>query len=83
MRVAILGALGFLGRNLAHSLAMQGHEVTGFVLHTPAVQPAGFLCLPISALTEGNISGTERFDVVINLAARRSTKSNPLTESKV
>jgi nucleoside-diphosphate-sugar epimerase len=83
MRVAILGALGFLGRNLAHNLAMQGHEVTGFVLHTPAVQPAGFRCRPISSLTERNISRSDRFDVVINLAARRSTKSNPLTESKV
>lgn len=83
MKVAILGALGFLGRNLAHSLAMQGHEVTGFLLHAPVVQPAGFLCLPISSLGESGISGADRFDVVINLAARRSTKSNPLTDSKV
>lgn len=83
MKVAILGALGFLGRNLAHSLAMQGHDVTGFVLHTPVVQPAGFLCRPISSLGERNTSSADRFDVVINLAARRSTKSNPLTDSKV
>jgi len=83
VKIAILGALGFLGRNLAHSLAMQGHEVTGFLLHAPVVQPAGFLCLPISSLGERGISGADRFDVVINLAARRSTKSNPLTDSKV
>ena len=83
MKVAILGALGFLGRNLAQSLAIQGHEVTGFILHAPVVQPAGFLCLPISSLSKRNVSGNDSFDVVINLAARRSTKSNPLTESKV
>jgi CDP-3, 6-dideoxy-D-glycero-L-glycero-4-hexulose-4-reductase len=83
MKVAILGALGFLGRNLAHSLVLQGHEVTGFVLHAPAVQPAGYLCLPISSLSDKSISSSDRYDVVINLAARRSTKSNPLTDSKV
>jgi nucleoside-diphosphate-sugar epimerase len=83
MKIAILGALGFLGRNLAHSLAILGHEVTGFVINAPAVQPAGFLCLPISSLRENRVSATERYDIVINLAARRSTKSNPLTDSKV
>jgi len=83
MKVAILGALGFLGRNLAHGLAVQGHDVTGFVLHAPVIQPAGFRCLPISSLGERNTPSVDRFDVVINLAARRSTKSNPLTDSKV
>lgn len=83
MRIAILGALGFLGRNLAQSLATQGHYVTGFVLHPPAIHPAGFACLPVSSLNEGKTFGRDNFDVVINLAARRSTKSNPLSESKV
>lgn len=83
MKIAILGALGFLGRNLTHSLTMQGHEITGFVLHTPVVQPSGFLCRSVSSLGERNASSADRFDVVINLAARRSTKSNPLTDSKV
>jgi nucleoside-diphosphate-sugar epimerase len=83
MKIAILGALGFLGRNLAQSLVIQGHEVTGFVLNAPAVQPNGFACVPITSLSERNISTSDRYDVVINLAARRSTKNNPLTDSKV
>ena len=83
MKIAILGALGFLGRNLAHSLAIQGHEVTGYVLHAPAIKPSGYSCVPISSLSEGKIAASRRYDVVINLAARRSTKSNPLTDSKV
>ena len=83
MKIAILGALGFLGRNLAQSLAIQGHEVTGFVLNAPTVQPNGFACVPITSLNERNSSTSDRYDVVINLAARRSTKSNPLTDSKV
>jgi nucleoside-diphosphate-sugar epimerase len=83
MKIAVLGALGFLGRNLSRSLGLQGHEVTGFALHTPVVQPTGFLCLPISSLGDKKSSDSDRFDVVINLAARRSTKSNPLTDSMV
>ena len=83
MKIAILGALGFLGRNLAQSLAIQGHAVTGFVLNAPTVQPNGFACVPITSLSERNFSTFDRYDVVINLAARRSTKSNPLTDSKV
>jgi nucleoside-diphosphate-sugar epimerase len=83
MKIAILGALGFLGRNLANSLAMQGHEVMGYVLHAPAVPPKGFSCASISSLPERNSSTSARYDVVINLAARRSTKNNPLTDSKV
>lgn len=83
MKIAILGALGFLGRNLANSLAMQGHEVTGYVLHAPAVPPKGFSCAPINSLPKRNLSTSARYDVVINLAARRSTKNNPLTDSKV
>jgi nucleoside-diphosphate-sugar epimerase len=83
LRIAILGALGFLGRELSHSLARQGHEVIGFVLHQPPVQPEGFLCRPISSLKGREISPDDDFDVVINLAARRSTKSNPLSEAMV
>jgi nucleoside-diphosphate-sugar epimerase len=83
MKIAILGALGFLGRNLAKNLAIQGYEVTGFVLQEPPIQPNGFTCVPITSLSETNSTSSGRYDVVINLAARRSTKNSPLTDSKV
>jgi len=83
LRIAILGALGFLGRELSQNLARQGHDVTGFVLHQPPVQPENFLCRPISLLIGREVSPQDDFDVVINLAARRSTKSNPLSEAMV
>lgn len=83
MRIAILGALGFLGRELSQSLAGQGHEVTGFVLHPPPIQPESFLCRTISSLKGRETSPEDNFDVVVNLAARRSTKSNPLSEAMV
>jgi hypothetical protein len=83
LKIAILGALGFLGKELSLSLTNQGHQVTGFVLNQPSVQPEGFICRPISSLKVWGTSPEDDFDVVINLAARRSTKSNPLSEAKV
>ncbi len=83
MRIAILGALGFLGTELSRTLVRLGHEVTGFVLHQPLVQPEGFNCRPISSLKGWEISPDDKFDVIINLAARRSTKSNPLSDTEV
>ena len=83
MRIAILGALGFLGRKLSQSLAQQGHEVIGFVLHRPPEQAEGILYRPVSSLRGRESSPEDYFDVVINLAARRSTKNNPLSEAVV
>lgn len=83
MKIAILGALGFLGKNLTQSLVSQGHHVTGFVLNPPTAQPTGFEYSPLSTLY--NVPLTERiaFDVVINLAARRSTRNTPLSDAEV
>lgn len=83
MRIAILGALGFLGRELSQNLASLGHEVTGFTLHQPTIQPENFLCRPVSSLKGREISSEDHFDIVVNVAARRSTKSNPLSNAMV
>ena len=83
MRIAILGALGFLGSELSQNLARLGHEVIGFTLHQPPVQPENFSCRPISSIKGREISAEDDFDIVINLAARRSTKSNPLSDVMV
>jgi nucleoside-diphosphate-sugar epimerase len=83
LRIAILGALGFLGRELSENLAGLGHEVTGFTLHEPSVQPENFFCRPVSSLRGREVFSEDHFDIVINVAARRSTKSNPLSDAMV
>jgi nucleoside-diphosphate-sugar epimerase len=83
LRIAILGALGFLGRELSQNLVRLGHEVTGFTLHQPLVQPEDFFCRPVSSLKGCEISSQDHFDIVVNVAARRSTKSNPLSDAMV
>jgi nucleoside-diphosphate-sugar epimerase len=83
MRIAILGAGGFLGQNLIPKLINQGHEVTGFVLRPEQFKEKDFECRSVVQLLESSITGGPSYDISINLAARRSTKNQPLTESEV
>lgn len=83
MKIAILGALGFLGKNLSQHLATQGHDVTGFVLDLPKVEVGGIKYVPVSQLLNSTYDGQDTFDVTINLAARRSTRGTPFSNEEV
>ena len=83
MKVAILGANGFLGKGLARKLVTQGHEVTGFVLEVPRKNTSGLSFVTIKELLSSKHNGIEGFDVAINLAARRSTTNTPYSEKDV
>ena len=82
MRISILGAAGFLGQNLAHRLVSEGHHVTGYVLN-PSNADLGFESKSILSFLNSAPTSTLHFDVTINLAARRSTRNQPLTEVEV
>jgi len=83
MRIAILGAGGFLGQHLCPLLIAQGHEITGYVLDPQQAKRTGYECQSITELLTHPISNTSTFDVTINLAARRSTRNQPFTEREV
>lgn len=83
MKIAILGARGFLGQNLCPFLIDQGHEITGYVLSPEQEKGAGFECKSVNELLSLPISRTSTYDVTINLAARRSTRNQPFTEKEV
>ena len=83
MKIAILGARGFLGQNLCPYLIAQGHEITGFVLSPEREIEAGFEYKSVIELLNLPISRTSRYDITINLAARRSTKNQRFTDSEV
>lgn len=83
MKIAILGARGFLGRNLGQSLITKNHEVTGYVLDPNLERNSGFECRSVAELLKSQITGESPYDVTINLAARRSTRIQPFTESQV
>lgn len=83
MNIAILGALGFLGKNLSNSLILQGHKVTAIVLEVPTDVPEGLNYLKIDTLLKMQSDDVPQFDILINLAARRSTTYKPLTVSEV
>jgi nucleoside-diphosphate-sugar epimerase len=83
MRIAVLGARGFLGRRLSEVLLSQGHDITGYVLDIESAKDANFECKSIVELFETSIAYVPPFDVTINLAARRSTSARPFTDAQV
>jgi nucleoside-diphosphate-sugar epimerase len=83
MKFAILGAHGFVGRNLAQNLISRGHEVTGYVLNPGLGASLGFRCKSVYELLNSRIGTEPAYDVTINLAARRATRVQPFTENEV
>ena len=83
MKIAILGVKGFLGKKLSRQLINQGVQVIGYVLGDPEIEDLGFECRDVTELLGGKSSKTDIFDVTINLAARRSTRANPITDERV
>lgn len=83
MKIAILGASGFVGRNLGRVLVSNGHEVTGYVLNPELGSSIGFERKSVYELLNSRINTEPGYDVTINLAARRATRVQPFTESQV
>ena len=83
MKIAILGARGFIGGNLGRLLISYGHEVTGYVLNPELGARIGFDCKSVYDLLNSRIGAEPGYDVTINLAARRATRAQPFTESQV
>jgi len=83
MKIAILGARGFLGQNLFPALLAQGHEVTGFFLNPKQEVVGGLENKSIRDLFVSSINEASTFDVIINLAARRSTRNQYFTDKEV
>jgi nucleoside-diphosphate-sugar epimerase len=83
MKIAILGAHGFLGRKLSGLLVAQGHEVVGYVLNPFPDSNSSFECKSVSELLASPLDSEPPYDVSINLAARRSTRNQQFTEDEV
>ena len=83
MKIAILGARGFIGGNLGRQLVSHGHEVTGYVLNPELGAGIGFECKSVYELLRSRIGTECGYDITINLAARRATRAQPFTESQV
>lgn len=83
LKIAILGSGGFLGRKLSTNLANFGHEVSGFVLNPQLNRALIFPEYSIYDLLGSSESNKSKFDVAINLAARRSTKASQYSQAEV
>ena len=83
MKIAILGAHGFLGQRLCPVLFAQGHEITGYVLNPKQEMTGKYEYKSVRELLDLPISNVLPYDITINLAARRSTRNQPFTDSEV
>lgn len=83
MKVAILGARGFLGTYLSRKLITEGIEVIGYILDSQKGIVSDFECRTITELKNSTNSNMESFDVAINLAARRSTQEVRYTDAEI
>lgn len=83
MKIAILGARGFVGRNLGRTLVSHGHDVTGYVLNPEMTTNTGFKCKSVYELLNTHDESESNYDITINLAARRKTSVQPFTENEV
>jgi nucleoside-diphosphate-sugar epimerase len=83
VKIAILGAGGFLGTNLSRSLVRAGHEVDGFVLNPSKYLETEVRYKSVTELISSLDSNIGEYDVTINLAAKRSTSANPISEISV
>lgn len=83
LRIAILGARGFFGTNLGRILTLQGHLVTGYTLNPESTFQNGFEHRSVKELLNSQSGAEPGFDVTINLATRRSTRTLQLSDSEV
>lgn len=83
MKIAILGARGFVGRSLVRLLISYGHEVTGYVLDSELGAENGFECKSVYKLLDSGIGADSGYDITINVAARRATRTRNFSDSQV
>ena len=83
MRIAILGGLGFVGKKLTTFLSSINHDVTVVVVDKPSNLQSDLKCFSLLEFYDPINQTAKSFDVVINLAAKRSTTSKPIPPAEL
>ena len=80
MKILIIGGNGFLGRRIVETLLNDGHEITAVVR---SFDYNGFLnCCYLSgeSLLQLALRQEILFDVIVNVAMKRSSRAIPVTD---
>lgn len=80
MKVLVIGGSGFLGQKLINRLSGQEIDLYAAVRSTLTVNSQGCNYISVDELTSGSLLGSLYFDVVINVAMKRSSRSFPISD---
>jgi nucleoside-diphosphate-sugar epimerase len=79
MRVLIIGGNGFLGRVVVNKLIATGHQVVVATTYPPTNGIRGCKYFSSSDLLKSPTEFLEKYEVIVNLAMKRSRKSAPVS----
>jgi nucleoside-diphosphate-sugar epimerase len=80
MKILVLGGSGFLGKKLIHRIGQQPIELFSAVRNVPHSTQRSCKYFLIEDLEKGSSSSPLTFDVIINVAMKRSSKRLPIAD---
>ena len=80
MKILVLGGSGFLGKKLIDNLSQQPIELYAAVRNTPSISNQNCTYILVDDLVKGSSLGPLVFDVIINVAMKRSSRHLPVTD---
>lgn len=81
MKILVLGGNGFVGHKLIMKLAKKEIYLSAAVRSIPANPNSACNYLLVDDLISGTLKNSQHFDVIINLAMKRSTKVFPVADA--
>lgn len=83
MKILVLGGSGFLGKKLIDNLSQQPIELFAAVRNIPAISNQNCTYVLVGDLSKDSSVGPLVFDVIINVAMKRSSRHLPVSDEVI
>ena len=83
MKILVLGGSGFLGKKLIDNLSQQPIELFAAVRNIPAISNQNCTYVLVGDLSKDSSVGPLVFDVIINVAMKRSSRNLPVSDKVI
>ena len=80
MKILVIGGSGFLGKKLIDNLSQQANELYGAVRNIPSITNQDCNYILVDDLDKGSSISPLIFDVIINVAMKRSLRCLPVSD---